>query len=181
MRICAFTHCTNSTYSLKQWKKTVCPEHLIKQSEYACPPPFVLYPFPTEEQCPETRKEWIKAVNRKDAKTKKNWQPSEDSRVCSVHFPEGKPTEAFPSPSINLSATGREKPLKRKRPPPKSRAPYQKTKKIANARIHVERAIGRMKNFAILKTVLPITLLPVADDIIVVCACICNLLPPLEF
>ena len=57
----------------------------------------------------------------------------------------------------------------------------QETKKIANARIHVERAIGRMKNFAILKTVLPITLLPVADDIIVVCACICNLLPPLVF
>ena len=57
----------------------------------------------------------------------------------------------------------------------------QETKKIVNARIHVERAIGRMKNFAILKTVLPITLLPVADDIIVVCACICNLLPPLVF
>ena len=86
---------------------------------------FVLYPFPAEGQRPETRKEWIKTVNRKDAKTKKNWQLSEDSRVCSVHFPEGKQTEAFPSPSINLSATGREKPLKRKRPPPKSRAPYQ--------------------------------------------------------
>ena len=131
MRICAFTHCTNNTYSLKQWKKTVCPEHLIKQAECACQPPFVLYPFPTEGQCPETRKKWIKTVNRKDAKTKKNWQPSEDSRVCSVHFPEGKPTEAFPSPSINLSATGREKPLKRKRPPPKSRAPYHKNKKMS--------------------------------------------------
>ncbi len=57
---------------------------------------------------------------------------------------------------------------------------YQ-TKRIANARIHVERAIGRLKNFTILKTVLPITLLPLADDIIVVCACICNLLSPLVF
>ena len=31
--------------------------------ECACPPSFVLYLFPTERQCPETRKEWIKAVN----------------------------------------------------------------------------------------------------------------------
>ena len=142
MRICAFTHCSNSTYSLTQWKKTLCPEHLIKQGECACPPPFVLYPFPIEEQCPETRKEWIKAVNRKDAKTKKNWQPSEDSRVCSVHFPEGKPTEAFPSPAINLSATGREKPPKRKRPPPKSRTPYHKnTKRRKKTKIDITTAL----------------------------------------
>lgn len=129
MRICAFTLCSNSTYSLKQWRKTVCPEHLIKKGECAYPPPFVLYPFPTEEQCPETRKEWIKAVNRNNAKTKKNWQPSEDSRVCCVHFLEGKPTEAFSSPAINLSATGGENPLKRKRLPPKSRVPYHKNTK----------------------------------------------------
>lgn len=60
-----------------------------------------------------------------------------------------------------------------------TRQNVQKTKKIANARIHVERAIGRMKTFAILKNVLPITLLPLADDIVMVCACICNLLPAL--
>ena len=54
-----------------------------------------------------------------------------------------------------------------------------KTKRIANARIHVERAIGRMKVFSILKKTLPITLVPLIDDIIVVCASISNLLPPL--
>ena len=53
------------------------------------------------------------------------------------------------------------------------------TKKIANARIHVERAIGRMKVFSILKKTLPITLVPLIDDILVVCAGISNLLPPL--
>ena len=53
------------------------------------------------------------------------------------------------------------------------------TKKIANARIHVERAISRMKVFSILRKTLPITLVPLIDDILVVCAGISNLLPPL--
>lgn len=53
------------------------------------------------------------------------------------------------------------------------------TKKVANARIHVERAIGRMKWFCILQNVLPITLVPVIDDILTVCAALCNLLLPL--
>lgn len=53
------------------------------------------------------------------------------------------------------------------------------TKKIANARIHVERAIGRMKVFSILRKTLPIALVPLIDDILVVCAGISNLLPPL--
>ena len=72
-------------------------------------------------------------------------------------------------------------------PPPSSgieqmsRRNVLKTKAIANARIHVERAIGRMKTFSIIKNVFPITLVPLADDIILVCAALCNLLPPLVF
>ena len=54
------------------------------------------------------------------------------------------------------------------------------TNKIANDRIHVERAIGRIKVFSILKKkTLPITLVPLNDNIRVVCASISNLLPPL--
>ena len=54
-----------------------------------------------------------------------------------------------------------------------------KTKKIANARIHVECAIGRIKWFAILKETLPITLVPLIDDIFIVCAALVNLRQPL--
>ena len=50
-----------------------------------------------------------------------------------------------------------------------------KTKKIANARIHVERAIGRLKWFSILQETLPISLIPLIDDIITVCAALVNL------
>ena len=55
----------------------------------------------------------------------------------------------------------------------------KKTKRIANKRIHVERAIGRMKVFRILAGTIPIPLVTVLDDIVVVCAALCNLQRPL--
>ena len=54
-----------------------------------------------------------------------------------------------------------------------------KTKKIANLRIHVERAINRVKEFKILKNVYPINMLPLADDVIRTCAALCNMQAPL--
>lgn len=55
----------------------------------------------------------------------------------------------------------------------------RKTSSIANVRIYVEEAIGRMRVFHILKHELPIHLLSLADDIVRVCAALCNLLLPL--
>ncbi len=55
----------------------------------------------------------------------------------------------------------------------------EKTKEVANVRIHVERAINRLKKFRILKNTLPITLLPLVDDIITTCGALCNIQPPL--
>ena len=43
----------------------------------------------------------------------------------------------------------------------------------------MERAIGQMKVFSILRKTLLIALVPLIDDILVVCAGISNLLPPL--
>ena len=68
--------------------------------------------------------------------------------------------------------------------PPGARAKSQmttaeckKTKEVANVRIHVERAINRLKTFRILKNVFPLTMLPLADDIIRTCASIFNIQP----
>ena len=55
----------------------------------------------------------------------------------------------------------------------------RKTSRIANARIYAENAIGRVKNFRILKNELPILLLPIADDIIKVCSMLTNLSEPI--
>lgn len=70
--------------------------------------------------------------------------------------------------------------------PPGKRAKSQmteaeclKTKTVANLRIHIERAINRMKYFRILKSVLPISMLQHVDDIIRSCAALCNLKPAL--
>lgn len=50
-----------------------------------------------------------------------------------------------------------------------------KTRRIASARIHVERAIGRLKNFKLLQGIIPLKLHAVLDQIVVVCAVLCNL------
>ena len=55
----------------------------------------------------------------------------------------------------------------------------QRTKDVANLRIHVERAINRIKTYRIFKSVLPITMLHHADDIVCTCAALCNFKPPL--
>ena len=50
---------------------------------------------------------------------------------------------------------------------------------IASLRIHVERAIGRIKNYAILKGTLPITMIRVANQVVSVCAWLTNFQPTL--
>jgi hypothetical protein len=70
-------------------------------------------------------------------------------------------------------------------PPPSSgldqmsAASVQKTKKIANIRIHVERAINRLKWFNLLSTTLPLSMIHLFDDILQICAALCNLHGPL--
>ena len=51
----------------------------------------------------------------------------------------------------------------------------KKTKDVANLRIHVERAINRIKFYRILKNTLSITMLHHVDDIVKTCAALCNL------
>ena len=60
-----------------------------------------------------------------------------------------------------------------------SKDEVEKTKSIANRRIYVEQAIARMKTFRIIKGELPISLAPHADNILRICAAICNLMGPI--
>lgn len=53
------------------------------------------------------------------------------------------------------------------------------TKKIAQLRVHIERAIGRVKNFHILQNVLPATMWDTINQVIYVCCMLTNFNPPL--
>ena len=58
-----------------------------------------------------------------------------------------------------------------------SAAEVHSSKRISNVRIHVERVIGRMRNFLILQSTVPLTQVHLLDDIVVIVAAMNNLLP----
>lgn len=60
-----------------------------------------------------------------------------------------------------------------------SKAQVEVTRRIASARIHVERKMEQIKNFRILMGVMPLALSDFAEEIFFVCAALTNLLPPL--
>ena len=55
----------------------------------------------------------------------------------------------------------------------------QRGRSIASLRIHVERAIGRMKQFNILTSVFPLKMARIANQIVTVCAYLSNFHPAL--
>ena len=102
--ICAVFGCHNSKRKLKLWAEEFCNLHGYNFNVGACDcePPFRLHVFPSEKVDPDARKRWTKNINRMDSKSGKIWTPTADSRVCSIHFPEGKPTTKDPDPVLHL-------------------------------------------------------------------------------
>ncbi len=60
-----------------------------------------------------------------------------------------------------------------------SKSEVECTRRVAAARIHVERKMEQIKNFRILQSILPISLSSAANSIFFVCSALTNLLPPL--
>jgi hypothetical protein len=116
MKLCAVLNCGNSTYHLQKWMGEWCPIHKCNfgTSRCVCDPPFKLFPFPTERKNPKGRQEWIDLINRSDLNTGESWAPKSHSRVCSKHFPDGRPTAEHPNPIENLILEPIEKPKRGK-------------------------------------------------------------------
>lgn len=89
------------------------------------PIPAVCLPLPKEKTKAEQRRRWVKAINRKDLNSGKNWEPKAHDRICSKHFVDGQPTTNNPYPTLHLGysslqqavATPRRPPIQRPLPP----------------------------------------------------------------
>ncbi|XP_048746653.2 uncharacterized protein LOC125659141 [Ostrea edulis] len=85
---------------------------------------------------------------------------------------------------IHIKADLEKKGAKLYCPPFKTKNQFTKeevenTRRIASARIHVERKMEQIKNFRLLQGVNPLSLAPIANEIFFVCAALTNVLPPL--
>ncbi|XP_033764275.1 uncharacterized protein LOC117345315 [Pecten maximus] len=60
-----------------------------------------------------------------------------------------------------------------------SQKDIERTRTIARVRIHVERAIGRLKTFKVISGPMPMSLVPHVDSVVTICAALCNLQPSL--
>ena len=100
---CAIAGCSNGGYKFKRWKQQICSVHNCVNGEgnCTCDVGFVLHPFPTAKRNPKAREVWKKLVNREDPnKRGQLWFPSKDSRVCSEHFVEVRPSHKNPYSSL---------------------------------------------------------------------------------
>ncbi|XP_070384308.1 uncharacterized protein [Dermacentor albipictus] len=89
---CVIFGCTNNYRKRKLLAEQTCDVH--QQPRRVCGCELVkFHRFPAD---PEHRRLWIASVNRKD------FLPSDSSRVCSVHFVSGERTETNPIPMRSL-------------------------------------------------------------------------------
>ena len=99
---CCVIGCTNSSYGIQKWKKSVCHIHTGKNREICgCELPYRLYCFSGPKRFADQRERWIRSIKRV-MKDKKPWSPCSSDRVCSEHFVDGVPTEKNPDPSLKM-------------------------------------------------------------------------------
>ncbi|XP_070381182.1 uncharacterized protein [Dermacentor albipictus] len=92
---CVVFGCRNNQRKRSRLLSTVCEDHNTRRESCRCGV-FSLHRFPSARKNAKLRHQWIAAVNRK------NYQPSENARVCSEHFPDNQPTEQNPVPMLRL-------------------------------------------------------------------------------
>lgn len=119
-RNCCVINCKNSGYQLKKWRKNYCNQHKCNYGTQCCTcnPPFELFTFPRENKDSYSRSVWTKNVYRVNTDGS-NWQPNENTRICSHHFVDGFPSVTNPFPTLSM---GHDYSITTKsRPPPKER------------------------------------------------------------
>ncbi|CAL8102085.1 unnamed protein product [Orchesella dallaii] len=91
---CVVSGCGRTLRKVNQWKTKPCSTHKGQaHSSCMCPEPYQFFKFPAEIKL---QKIWLDRVRRPDLEI------NNLTRVCSLHFVEGKPTRRNYFPSINL-------------------------------------------------------------------------------
>ena len=127
--------CPNSGKRLNKWAKQTCTVHACLNGTHTCDcePPFKLFPFPTEKKDSEGRRRWTENIKREIRKGKV-WTPKNSSRVCSVHFKDGQPTNENPDPTEDLGYNFNSKVVGGKRKNPLDRSKIIPEKKPRKAK-----------------------------------------------
>lgn len=94
---CAVVGCSHTRRKRNLLLQETCPKHGRSRSSCTCGV-YSLHRFPST---PESLQDWLTALNRE------NFVPSKASRVCSIHFVDGKPTPANPVPTLHLGHSGK--------------------------------------------------------------------------
>ncbi|XP_037582795.1 uncharacterized protein LOC119466360 isoform X2 [Dermacentor silvarum] len=89
---CAVYGCSNNQKKRNAARKQLCGTHNVVQEVCGCNI-YLLHRFPADV---DLKRQWIAAVNRKD------FFPSSSSRVCSMHFVDGKRSDQNPVPVLRL-------------------------------------------------------------------------------
>ena len=134
-RNCVVVGCPNSGKRLNKWAKQTCTVHACLNGTHTCDcePPFKLFPFPTEKKDSEGRRRWTENIKREIRKGKV-WTPKNSSRVCSVHFKDGRPTNENPDPTEDLGYNLNSKVVGGKRKSPLDRSKIIPEKKPRKAK-----------------------------------------------
>ena len=99
-RNCAVINCNTGEHRglWKSWYSKRCLLHNVYNGTKLCncQPPIALFTFPSKQKYPEDNLRWQRLVSRK------GWVPNIDSRICSRHFVDKKPSKEHPYPTENL-------------------------------------------------------------------------------
>ncbi|XP_040075598.1 uncharacterized protein LOC115331774 [Ixodes scapularis] len=106
-KTCSVVACKNCSGDIKVWNHAVCSEHApLTHMDCPCLVPFSMHRFPNGKQNEDRRRKWLANLNRK------NFHPGKTAMVCSIHFPDGRPTSMNPYPTQHLGKTNMRVPHK---------------------------------------------------------------------
>ncbi|KAF4523679.1 hypothetical protein B566_EDAN006050 [Ephemera danica] len=94
-RYCSVYKCKNNELKMKLWKDESCEEHEgLIHADCPCLQPYHFHRFPLKKK--DLLRQWVKNINLQ------KFVPTVNSRVCSIHFVDGKPTEDNPVPQLHM-------------------------------------------------------------------------------